>query len=60
VDAVFNNYLFHNGNSLALGTFFFTFQNYGDFCGYSLIACGTSRCLGFKLMQSFAHPSFAQ
>jgi D-alanyl-lipoteichoic acid acyltransferase DltB (MBOAT superfamily) len=60
VDAVFNNYLFHNGNSLALGTFFFTFQIYGDFCGYSLIACGTSRCLGFRLMQNFAHPYFAE
>ena len=60
VDAVFNNYLFHNGNSLVLGTFFFTFQIYGDFCGYSLIACGTSRCLGFKLMQNFDHPYLAE
>lgn len=59
VDAVFNNYLFHNGNSLALGTFFFTFQIYGDFCGYSLIACGTARCLGLQLMQNFAHPYLA-
>ena len=60
VDAVFNNYLFHNGNSLVLGTIFFTFQIYGDFCGYSLIACGTSRCLGFKLMQNFDHPYLAE
>ena len=59
VDAVFNNYLFHNGNSLALGTFFFTFQIYCDFCGYSLIACGTALCLGFTLMQNFDHPYFA-
>ena len=60
VDAVFNNYLFHNGNSLALGTFFFTFQIYCDFCGYSLIACGTALCLGFTLMQNFDHPYFAE
>ena len=59
VDAVFNNYMYHNGNSLALGAFFFTFQIYCDFCGYSLIACGTSQCLGFTLMNNFNHPYLA-
>ena len=59
VDAVYNNYLFHNGNSLALGTFFFSFQIYCDFCGYSLIACGTAQCLGFTLMRNFDHPYLA-
>ena len=59
VDAVFNNYSYHNGNSLALGAFFFAFQIYCDFCGYSLIACGTARCLGFTLMKNFDHPYLA-
>ena len=59
VNAVFNNYLYHNGNSLALGTFFFSFQIYCDFCGYSLIACGAARCFGFTLMKNFDHPYLA-
>ena len=59
VDAVFNNYKYHNGNSLALGAFFFSFQIYCDFCGYSLIACGAARCLGFTLMENFNHPYLA-
>ena len=58
-DAVFNNYLHHNGNSLALGIFFFSIQIYCDFCGYSLLACGTAKCLGFNLMQNFNHPYLA-
>lgn len=58
-DAVFNNYIHHNGNSLALGAFFFSFQIYGDFCGYSLIACGSALCLGFTLMNNFDHPYLA-
>ena len=59
VNAVFNNYMHHNGNSLALGTFFFSFQIYCDFCGYSLIACGTAEILGFSLMKNFDHPYLA-
>ena len=59
VNAVFNNYLYHNGNSLALGSLFFAFQIYCDFCGYSLIACGSALCLGFKLMNNFEHPYLA-
>ncbi len=56
VDAVYNNMDYHNGTSLLLATFFFTFQIYCDFCGYSLIAIGAARCLGFRLMQNFNHP----
>lgn len=56
VDAVYNNLPNHNGTSVLLATFFFTFQIFCDFGGYSLIAIGTARCLGFKLMQNFNHP----
>lgn len=56
VDAVYNNMAYHNGTSLWLASFFFTFQIYCDFCGYSLIAIGAARCLGFRLMQNFNHP----
>lgn len=56
VDAVYNNVHNHNGTSFLLATFFFTFQIFCDFGGYSLIAIGTAKCLGFKLMQNFNHP----
>lgn len=56
VDAVYNNLPNHNGISILLATFFFTFQIFCDFSGYSLIAIGTARCLGFRLMQNFNHP----
>ena len=56
VDAVYNNVANHNGTSFLLATFFFTFQIFCDFGGYSLIAIGTAKCLGFKLMQNFNRP----
>lgn len=56
VDAVYNNVSNHNGTSLLLASVFFSFQIFGDFGGYSLIAIGTAKCLGFKLIQNFNHP----
>lgn len=63
--AIFANEAFNqsgdmNGSSLALGVFFFTFQIYGDFSGYSDIAIGTARLFGFKLMRNFAFPYFSR
>lgn len=59
VNAVFNNLPHHNGNSILLATFFFTFQIFCDFGGYSLIAIGAARCMGFNLMQNFRQPYLA-
>ena len=59
VDAVYNNYHQHNGTSLLLATFFFTFQIFCDFGGYSLIAIGAAKCMNFELMQNFNRPYFA-
>lgn len=59
VDAVFNNLPHHNGNSILLASFFFTFQIFCDFGGYSLIAIGVARCMGFDLMQNFRQPYLA-
>jgi D-alanyl-lipoteichoic acid acyltransferase DltB (MBOAT superfamily) len=56
VNAVFNYHTMHNGTSLSLATFFFSFQIYCDFAGYSLIAMGTAKCLGFELMRNFNRP----
>lgn len=59
VDAVFNNVQMHNGGSYLLASLLFPFQIYGDFAGYSLIAIGVARVLGFRLMENFRHPYFA-
>ena len=59
VDAVFNNVEHHNGGSFLLASLFFPFQIYGDFAGYSLVAIGVARVLGFRLMEIFCRPYFA-
>ena len=57
---IFNNSADYSGSTLLLGALFFTFQIYGDFSGYSDIAIGTSRLLGFDLMQNFNFPYFSR
>lgn len=56
VDAVYNNMENHNGTSILFATFLFSFQIFCDFGGYSLIAIGSAKCIGFKLMQNFNRP----
>jgi len=46
----------HNGLQLTLATVFFAYQIYCDFSGYSDIAIGTARVLGFRLMENFDRP----
>ena len=57
---IFNNSADLNGSSLVFGAFFFTFQIYGDFSGYSDMAIGISRLFGFNLKQNFATPYFSR
>ena len=42
------------------GVLAFTLQIYCDFCGYSNMARGLARCLGFDLMVNFNLPYFAR
>lgn len=58
VNAIYNNIEQHSGISIALATILFCFQLYGDFAGYSYIAIGCSRVMGFKLMDNFNRPYF--
>jgi alginate O-acetyltransferase complex protein AlgI len=60
VDAVYNNAEHHNGSSLLLATVFFSIQIYCDFAGYSNIALGSAKVMGFDLMTNFNRPYFAQ
>ena len=57
---VFNHPTEYHGLSVAIAAFFFTFQIYCDFSGYSDIAIGTARVLGVDLMKNFNTPYFAK
>jgi len=56
VDAVYNDVAAFGGLSYILATFFFTFQIYCDFSGYSDIAIGSAKLMGFRLMKNFDRP----
>lgn len=58
VDTIYNNIQLHNGSSIFIASCLFCFQLYGDFAGYSYIAIGSSRVMGFKLMDNFRRPYF--
>ena len=60
VNSIFNNYESMNSLSLILGAVYFAFQIYCDFAGYSNIAIGTARLLGFDLMRNFNYPYFSR
>ncbi len=56
VNDVYNNPQGANGLQLTIATVFFAYQIYCDFSGYSDIAIGSARVLGFKLMENFDRP----
>lgn len=56
VDLVYNDPGQHQGAQGLVATVFFALQIYCDFSGYSDIAIGTARMLGFKLMENFSTP----
>lgn len=58
-DRVFNGYTHYTGLDLLLGALAFTLQIYGDFSGYSDIARGLAKLMGFELMLNFRLPYFA-
>jgi D-alanyl-lipoteichoic acid acyltransferase DltB (MBOAT superfamily) len=60
VNSIFENYDAANGSTLLVGAVFFAFQIYGDFSGYSDIAIGSARLMGFDLMKNFNYPYLAQ
>jgi alginate O-acetyltransferase complex protein AlgI len=46
----------HNGLTLLTATVFYSFQIYCDFSGYSDMAIGAARVMGFTLMDNFRTP----
>jgi alginate O-acetyltransferase complex protein AlgI len=49
----------YSGTAILLATLLFAVQLYCDFAGYSLIATGAARVMGFRLMRNFYRPYFA-
>lgn len=60
VNIIFENADSMSSSTLLLGLFFFSIQIYCDFSGYSDIAIGVARLLGFNLMQNFSYPYFSR
>jgi D-alanyl-lipoteichoic acid acyltransferase DltB (MBOAT superfamily) len=56
VDARFADPAGSGGAALSLATLFFAFQIYGDFAGYSLIAIGLGRIMGYDFGENFRRP----
>jgi alginate O-acetyltransferase complex protein AlgI len=59
VNCVFNNITNFTGLTLLIAIFLFAVQIYCDFSGYSDIAIGSAKVLGFNLMDNFKTPYFA-
>jgi D-alanyl-lipoteichoic acid acyltransferase DltB (MBOAT superfamily) len=59
-NAIFDHYTSMNSLSLLLGAFYFAFQIYGDFSGYSDMALGMSKLFGLDLLRNFNYPYFSR
>lgn len=60
VNAVYANAESHSGPTLIVATFFFIVQIYCDFSGYSDIAIGAAKVMGYNLMINFKRPFFSR
>jgi len=58
-DQIFDDVHYYGGFSMLLAAFFFTFQIYCDFSGYSDIAIGCAKLFDINLMTNFKSPYFA-
>lgn len=56
IDNVYGDISGTGGIFIIIATVLFAFQIYCDFAGYSLIAMGSARILGFELMENFDAP----
>jgi D-alanyl-lipoteichoic acid acyltransferase DltB (MBOAT superfamily) len=59
VDAAYRQPGFAPPADLVIATYFFAFQLYCDFSGYSDMAIGTARVLGIDLVENFRRPYLA-
>ncbi|QGU95839.1 MBOAT family protein [Clostridium bovifaecis] len=60
VNTVYNNPTSYTGLPLIVATIFFAFQIFCDFSGYSDIAIGAAKVMGYDLMENFRSPYFSK
>lgn len=60
VDTVYPNPELHNGTTVVISSVFFAIQIYCDFSGYSDIAIGCAKTMGFDFMTNFKRPYFSK
>ncbi|MBI2118106.1 MAG: MBOAT family protein [Elusimicrobia bacterium] len=60
VQAQFSSQAPYNGAEVLLALYAFSFQILTDFCGYSDIARGLGKCMGFDIMVNFNIPYFSK
>ena len=60
VSAVLGNVEHHSGISVIVAVVFYLFQMYADFSGYSDMAVGFAKILGFDILQNFNRPLLAK
>jgi len=63
--AIFTNEVFkmsnqYEGSAMALGLFMYAMQIYADFSGYTDMAIGVSKLLGFRISINFNYPYFSE
>lgn len=59
VDTVLSNYHAYNSNTCLVSALLYSIQIYTDFAGYSFMAIGIGKILGFELTENFRRPYFA-
>lgn len=59
VDTVYGNVEYYSGVTCLVASIFYSFQIYGDFAGYSLMAIGIGKLIGFDLVNNFNRPYLA-
>ena len=59
VDTILPNYMNYTGVTCFAASLFYTIQIYADLAGYSLMAIGVGKVLGFELTENFRRPYFA-
>jgi D-alanyl-lipoteichoic acid acyltransferase DltB (MBOAT superfamily) len=60
VNPIYDNPTDYHSINLVIATFFYAFQIFCDFSGYSDMAIGIGQVMGFRLMNNFNRPYFSK
>lgn len=60
VNQVYGDYTNQSGSTLLLAAILYTIQIYGDFSGYTDMAIGSAKLLGFRFRDNFLFPYFSR